>query len=113
MAKEGDLLIIDEPESHYTLKNQRLMAKLIVAIINIGGKVFITTHSDFLVKELNNLILLKNDFEGKKDWLSKNKSRYSEKDNLDYKNVSVYQGINGTLNSLKISKTGIGNPVFR
>src|SRR5690606_31420372 len=29
IAKVGDLLIIDEPESHFTLKNQRLMAKLI------------------------------------------------------------------------------------
>lgn len=47
ISKIGDILIIDEPESHFTLRNQRLMAKLIAAIVNIGVKVFITTHSDF------------------------------------------------------------------
>src|SRR5690606_38393117 len=51
LAKEGDLLMIDEPESHLTLRNQRLMAKLIASIVNLKIKVFITTHSDFLIKE--------------------------------------------------------------
>lgn len=112
IAKIGDLLIIDEPESHFTLKNQRLMAKLIASIVNLGIKVFITTHSDFLIKELNNLILLKNDFQEKVDWLVKNKKRYSEKDYLDFNSISVYQGTNGTLNSLEISRTGIEIPFF-
>src|SRR5690606_716018 len=112
MAKIGDLLIIDEPESHFTLRNQRLMAKLIASIVNLGIKVFITTHSDFLIKELNNLILLKNDFQEKSEWLVKNKKRYTEKDNLDFNSISVYQGLNGTLNSLKITNTGIEIPFF-
>lgn len=112
LSKKGDVLIIDEPESHLTLKNQRLMAKLIVAIINTGIKVFITTHSDFLIKELNNLILLSNDFQGKENWLVKNKKLYSKLDSLDNKLVSVYQAKNGTLNPLKISKKGIEIPFF-
>ena len=41
LAKPGDILIIDEPESHLTLKNQRLIAKLIASIINLDIKVFI------------------------------------------------------------------------
>nr|WP_314546441.1 AAA family ATPase [uncultured Empedobacter sp.] len=112
IAQVGDLLIIDEPESHFTLKNQRLMAKLIASMINLGIKVFITTHSDFLIKELNNLILLNNEFEEKKEWLMKNKKRYTNKDFLDYKYISVYQGVNGTLNSLEISNSGIEIPFF-
>ena len=112
LAKEGDVLIIDEPESHLTLKNQRLMSKLIASIIKLNIKVFITTHSDFLVKELNNLILLSNSFESKNEWLIKNKKSYSINDNINHNNVSVYQAINGKLGKLTVSKKGIEIPFF-
>jgi predicted ATPase len=112
IAKEGDILIIDEPESHLTLKNQRTMAKLIVSLINLNIHVFITTHSDFLVKELNNLILLSNDFKEKQDWLNKNKKSYSELDKINHKEVSVYQATNGLLNKLNVTNKGIEIPFF-
>ena len=112
LAKQGDILIIDEPESHLTLKNQRLIAKLIASIINLDIKVFITTHSDFLVKELNNLILLSNDFKDKEQWLIKNKKSYSKFDNIKFNEVSVYQAINGKLESLKVNNKGIEIPFF-
>ncbi len=112
IAKEGDILIIDEPESHLTLKNQRAMAKLIVSLININIHVFITTHSDFLVKELNNLIMLSNDFKNKKDWLIKNKKAYSVFDKINHKDVSVYQATNGFLNKLNVTNKGIEIPFF-
>ncbi|NTW33760.1 MAG: ATP-binding protein [Bacteroidetes bacterium] len=112
LAKVGDVLIIDEPESHLTLGNQRLMAKLIAAIINLGVKVFITTHSDFLVKELNNLILLSNDFEGKLDWLKKNRSYYLASDCIAYNRVSVYQAKAGYLDRLNVTRKGMEIPFF-
>lgn len=112
LAKPGDILIIDEPESHLTLKNQRLIAKLIASIINLDIKVFITTHSDFLVKELNNLILLSNDFKDKEQWLTKNKKSYSKFDNIKFNDVSVYQAINGKLESLEVNNKGIEIPFF-
>lgn len=111
-AKEGDILIIDEPESHLTLKNQRLMAKLLVSLINLKIKVFITTHSDFLIKELNNLILLSNSFEGKESWLNKNKKFYSEKDKIECSQVSVYQAKEGKLENLAVTNKGIEIPFF-
>ncbi len=112
LAKQGDILIIDEPESHLTLKNQRLIAKLIASIINLDIKVFITTHSDFLVKELNNLILLSNDFKDKEQWLIKNKKSYSKFDKIKFNDVSVYQAINGKLESLEVNNKGIEIPFF-
>lgn len=112
LAKQGDILIIDEPESHLTLKNQRLVAKLIASIINIDIQVFITTHSDFLVKELNNLILLSNQFDNKEEWLVKNKKNYLKEDNIKFQNVSVYQAINGKLDKLKVTNKGIEIPFF-
>jgi predicted ATPase len=49
-------LVIEEPEAHLSFANQRVMAKVIAMLVNEGIKVLITTHSDFLVYELNNLM---------------------------------------------------------
>jgi predicted ATPase len=73
LAKEGDILVIDEPELHLSIENQRQMAGLIVGLTNIGLKCLITTHSDFLIREINNRIMLKKDFENKELFLKKNK----------------------------------------
>ncbi len=61
MAQPGDLLIVDEPELNLHPENQRKIAKLLVRLVNIGIKVFITTHSDYIIKELNTLIMLNHD----------------------------------------------------
>ena len=71
VAGPNHLLIIDEPESHLDTHNQILMARLLVRCVQAGLKVLITTHSDYLVKELNNLIMLNRDFDGKEDLLKK------------------------------------------
>ena len=57
-AKPGDLFIIDEPELNLHPKNQRAFARLISRLVNANIKVFMTTHSDYLIKELNTLIML-------------------------------------------------------
>ncbi|TMQ77913.1 hypothetical protein ACCUM_2513 [Candidatus Accumulibacter phosphatis] len=57
-ARAGDLFIIDEPELNLHPKNQRAFARLVARMVNAGIKVFITTHSDYLVKEINTLIML-------------------------------------------------------
>jgi predicted ATPase len=57
-AKPGDLLIIDEPELNLHPANQRKVARLLARLVNVGVKIFITTHSDYLIKELNTLIML-------------------------------------------------------
>ena len=57
-ARVGDLFMIDEPELNLHPKNQRAFARLVARMVNAGIKVFITTHSDYLVKELNTLIML-------------------------------------------------------
>ncbi|TRU67341.1 MAG: ATP-binding protein [Microcystis viridis Mv_BB_P_19951000_S69] len=57
-ARIGDLLIVDEPELNLHPENQRCIAKLFARLINIGIKVFITTHSDYIIKEINTLIML-------------------------------------------------------
>ncbi len=61
VAKLGDLLMVDEPELNLHPENQRRMARLFARLVNLGVKVFMTTHSDYIIKELNTLIMLKND----------------------------------------------------
>jgi hypothetical protein len=61
IARRGDLLMVDEPELNLHPENQRLVARLFARLANLGIKVFITTHSDYIVKELNTLIMLNRD----------------------------------------------------
>ncbi|MEB3191075.1 MAG: AAA family ATPase [Snowella sp.] len=61
LARPGDLLMIDEPELNLHPENQRRVARLLARLVNLGIKVFITTHSDYIVKELNTLIMLNQD----------------------------------------------------
>ncbi len=60
-AKRGDLLIVDEPELNLHPENQRRIARLFARLIDLGVMVFITTHSDYIIKELNTLIMLNQD----------------------------------------------------
>ena len=56
-AKQGQLLIVDEPESHLDVNNQVRLARLLARIATAGLRVLVTTHSDYFVKEINNLIM--------------------------------------------------------
>lgn len=60
-AQKGDLLMVDEPELNLHPENQRRVARLFARLVNLGIKVFITTHSDYIVKELNTLLMLNHD----------------------------------------------------
>ena len=53
--------MVDEPELNLHPANQRRIARLFACLVNLGVKVFITTHSDYIVKELNTLIMLNHD----------------------------------------------------
>ena len=53
--------MVDEPELNLHPANQRRIARLFARLVNLGVKVFITTHSDYIVKELNTLIMLNHD----------------------------------------------------
>ena len=88
VARSGDILIVDEPELNLHPENQRKVARLFATMVNYGIKVFITTHSDYLVKELNTLILLnKND-----DHIKEIAKREDYKDDelLDVKRLKIY-----------------------
>lgn len=53
----GDYLIIDEPELNLHLKGQKKLAKLLYQLPKHNIHVILSTHSDYLLKELINLEL--------------------------------------------------------
>ncbi|GHT20500.1 hypothetical protein AGMMS4957_07590 [Bacteroidia bacterium] len=57
-AKNNELLIIDEPEIGLHPDNQILLARIFAKLINNGIRLLISTHSDYIIRELNNLIML-------------------------------------------------------
>jgi hypothetical protein len=88
-AKKGDMLMLDEPELNLHPANQRRLARFIAALINEGVKVFITTHSDYIVKEFNTLIMLNQDSSKIADILNTLQD-YSSEDKLNASCVAVY-----------------------
>ena len=59
LVRPGDLLVLEEPESHLHPAAQRQLARGIVRLVNAGVKVLITTHSDIFVSQVNNLLALR------------------------------------------------------
>lgn len=107
-ARKGDLLMIDEPESHLTPQNQIVIARLLAACVNAGIDVYVTTHSDYLIKEINNLIMLHNLPEEQQDeWLNRKGSPYKRNEFLDTGSVKAYICKNGTLTPCLVDNYGI------
>ena len=59
LVRPGDLLILEEPESHLHPAAQLQLARGIVRLVNAGVKVMITTHSDIIISQINNLLALR------------------------------------------------------
>ena len=56
LVMQGDMLILEEPESHLHPVAQQRMVQGIVQLVNSGVKVIITTHSEWVLWELANLV---------------------------------------------------------
>ena len=110
VARKDHLLIIDEPESHLDTANQIQLARLLARCVRAGLKVLITTHSDYLIKELNNLIMLSRPFSDKEEVVSK--LRYQEDDFLAPESVRAYVAEDNTLRRCGVDAFGIEMPVF-
>ena len=56
IVRPGDLLIIEEPESHLHPGAQVKVAYALARLVRAGVNIVITTHSDWLLQQLGNLI---------------------------------------------------------
>ena len=85
-AEPGDLLMIDEPELNVHPENQRKIARLLARLVNAGLNITLSTHSDYIVRELNTLIMLGQEgAEGLRE-----KHGYEEDETLSTDQVAAY-----------------------
>ena len=58
VVQPGDTLIIEEPESHLHPAMQVEFTRLLAAAVKAGIRIIITTHSEWILEELANLVLM-------------------------------------------------------
>ncbi|MDO3411602.1 AAA family ATPase [Saccharibacillus sp. CPCC 101409] len=103
MARQGATLIIDEPELNLHPDNQRKLARILAEATNRGLRVILSTHSDYIVKEFNNLIMLSGDFENREAIMEK--FGYKQEQIIDLHHVSAYMFADGTISQMEVNRT--------
>ena len=78
--------MIDEPELNIHPENQREIARLLARLVNAGLNIVISTHSDYIVRELNSLIMLSGD----KNQKLRTKYGYDKNEVLSIEQVGAY-----------------------
>ncbi len=56
MVESGNVLIVEEPESHLHPAMQVAFTRELAALVNAGIRVIVTTHSEWLLEELANIV---------------------------------------------------------
>jgi len=99
VIEPGSILIVEEPEAHLHPANQRILAKYLVRLIRNGVYIIITTHSEYLLEQLSNFIMLSK-IEPKK---RAEKYGYAEYDYLERDELAAYV--------FNLDKTGSGSRI--
>lgn len=102
-SQHGDVLIIDEPELNLHPDNQRKLARFLCELSNAGLDIIISTHSDYIIREVNNLVLLnKPALAGVKE-----RNGYQDAELIKPENVSVVMfNLEGLPEQIEIGKDG-------
>lgn len=87
-ATKNDLVIIDEPEMNLHPDNQVRLAKVFARLVNKGLRLVISTHSDYIIREFNNLIMISSDNPNLSS--VKEKSMYRDDEFLRIDDVGAY-----------------------
>ena len=109
-GRRNHLLIIDEPEGHLDTANQVLLARLAARLAQNGLKILVTTHSDYFVKEINNLVMLSGSFEGKEEVVRS--LGYEGGDGIAPNRIRAYVAKDNGLARCTVDEFGIDMPVF-
>jgi hypothetical protein len=112
-AQKNDLVIIDEPELNLHPDNQIKLTRILSRLVNKGLNLVISTHSDYILREINNLIMLGNE----DDNISNIKQNYNFKDDefLSKNDIGVHyfhykNKTQASVNSIEITDFGFEIP---
>lgn len=100
-ARPNDFVIIDEPELNLHPDSQRKLARILAKAVKRGFKLMISTHSDYIIRELNHMIMLSK--------LSPEVARelgYDPECALAPDDVGVYLFNDHTAKSVEVTETG-------
>ncbi len=103
-AAKGQTLFIDEPEINLHPDNQRKIARFLAKLSNAGIKIFLSTHSDYLLREFNTLLML-NKSSDETDKLME-KYGFKKEEVLSHKNVGAYLFKDGFAKEIEVTETG-------
>ena len=84
VAKEGETIILEEPETTLHPDNQILLAGLIAKLVNAGLHIVVTTHSSHFLEQLSHCVMAGSSLVGKKF------REFSDDERLDKDSVSAY-----------------------
>ena len=79
---KGDLMIIEEPESHLHPEAQRHIAEVVVHLIRAGVRVIVTTHSEYFLDQLANHVRLSKLTESKRSQLADRQDAFLKEDEI-------------------------------
>ena len=108
LVKKGDMIIIEEPESHMHPGAQRVLARVLVALAKRGVNILLTTHSDYMFQQIGNLVALSTKPRNLKERLG-----YTDDDLISPSLVSAYlfkrqsSSIGSVVERLEVGKKGI------
>lgn len=88
IAQKSDLIIIDEPEMNLHPDSQVILTKIFAKLLSQGFRLLISTHSDYIIREFNNLIMTSNRGEMVKNVAEK--YLYDLNDSINPNDVACY-----------------------
>jgi predicted ATPase len=108
-AKDNDLVIIDEPELNLHPNCQILLVRIFAKMMERGFRLLISTHSDYIIREINNLIMLHSINDEKR--LAANDIGYSGVKSINHEEVAAYlfdfrTKTKVSVNPLEVDETG-------
>jgi len=111
ISSSGDILIIDEPELNLHPDNQIKMAELIARMVNSSIRVILTTHSDYLVREINNRIRLETIYKRSQEKAMEHVEL--DIDIIKNTDVNVFNiNEDGFIEKINVSSNGIESVIF-
>lgn len=101
-ARDGNSLIIEEPEAHLHPAHQALLAEFLVRLIRKGFNVLFTTHSSYIIERINHFLIVSSNKQQKNKKLKLNEHGYLNSDE-----VGIYAFEQSSFNTTKIKNVKI------